>query len=263
IFVANIAGDRAVKALAIRRWNRRCQRCEVVGDVIAVRVTKLNCRAVDVIWRGLLVRSRVWGWGIGAEKQAWYQPKGTAREWISTANRPGKIRAATITSSEGKRVCVTGEGTVLRIDGGAIVGIGNDQYIGLLIPGAGNHPGFCLARIIGGAQVRAADTAADLETAEFVLQKNVDHTCHRIAAINGRGAVLQDVDVINHWKRYEINVHPGGAGPSTSPTPNYGSAFSIDKNESFFGQQTTQVWYDAAISAIGDVLVDGRAHLLR
>ena len=39
-------------------------------------------------------------------------------------------------------------------------------------------------------------------------------------------------------------------------------ALSIDKNQGFFGQQTTQVWYDAAIPAIGDVLVDGRAHLL-
>ena len=48
----------------------------------------------------------------------------------------------------------------------------------------------------------------------------------------------------------------------SSATPNYGNAFSIDENQSFFGQQTTQVWYDAAIPAIGDVLVDGRAHLL-
>ena len=92
-----------------------------------------------------------------------------------------------------------------------------------------------------------------------MFQKNVDHTCHRIAAINGRGAILQDVDVINHWERNEIDVHPGGAGPrrSRSSTANYGSALSIDKNQRFFGQQTTQVWYDAAISAIGDVLVDG------
>ena len=94
-------------------------------------------------------------------------------------------------------------------------------------------------------------------------QKNVDHTCHRIAAINGRGAVLQDVNVINHWKRNEIDVHPSRAGPSTSATTNYGSAFSVNKNQSFFRQQTTQVWYDAAISAIGDVLVYARAHLLR
>ena len=40
------------------------------------------------------------------------------------------------------------------------------------------------------------------------------------------------------------------------------ATLSIYKNQSFFGQQTTQVWYDAAIPAISDVLVEGRAHLL-
>ena len=45
--------------------------------------------------------------------------------------------------------------------------------------------------------------------------------------------------------------------------PSYGNAFSIDEHQSFFRQQTPQVWYDAAITAIGDVLVDSRSHLLR
>src|SRR5260370_223171 len=68
--------------------------------------------------------------------------------------------------------------------------------------------------------------------------------------------------MINHWERNEIDVHSGGAGPGTAPTSNYGSAFSIDENQSFFGQQTTQVGYDTPVTAISDVLVDGRAHLL-
>src|SRR5207248_4512026 len=109
-----------------------------------------------------------------------------------------------------------------------------------------------------------ADTAADLETAEFVSQKDVDHTCHRIAAIESRGAILQDIDVINHWERNEIDVHPGGAGSrnSRSPAADYRSALSIDEDQSFFGQQTPQIGYDTPITTVGDVLVDGRAHLL-
>src|SRR5207245_6764326 len=67
----------------------------------------------------------------------------------------------------------------------------------------------------------------------------------------------------NHWKRNQIDVHSSGAGPSTSSAPYYRSALSIDKNQSFFGQQTTKVWYDTPVTAIGDVLVDGRAHFLR
>src|SRR4029077_17733420 len=49
------------------------------------------------------------------------------------------------------KVAVTAENAL------PIIGIGNDQDIGLLVPGAGNDPGFCLARIIGGAQVRIAN----------------------------------------------------------------------------------------------------------
>src|SRR5438094_6260456 len=56
---------------------------------------------------------------------------------------------------------------------------------------------------------------------------------------------------------------PPVPGPAPPPTANYGSPLSIDKNQSFFGQQTTQVGYNTPVTAIGDVLVDGRAHLLR
>src|SRR5207244_2696642 len=126
--------------------------------------------------------------------------------------------------SKGKRVCVTGKKTVAAEDGSPIVGIGNDHDIGLVIPRAGNHPRLHLARVIGGAQIRVADTAADLETAEFVSQKNVDHTCHRIGAINGRGAILQDVDVIDHRKGNEVDVHTSSArrGSKATATANYG-----------------------------------------
>src|SRR5262249_28810238 len=104
---------------------------------------------------------------------------------------------------------------------------------------------------------------------KFVLKKDIEHTGHRIAAINGRGAILQDVDVINHWEGNEIDVHARDAGRGTCGNPaattNYRSALSIDENESFFGQQTAQIGYDAAIPArkTAGVLVNGRAHLLR
>ena len=59
---------------------------------------------------------------------------------------------------------------------------------------------------------------------------------------------------------------PGGWShcyyPSTA-TPNYGDAFSIDENQSFFRQQTPQVWYDGAIAGTEIVLAASRAHLLR
>src|SRR5438552_18362409 len=94
-----------------------------------------------------------------------------------------KIPTASIKSPPIKSLRVTGNVAVATVDGSPIVPTGNDHDIGLVIPRAGNHPRLDLARIVGGAQICVADTAADLETAEFVLQKDVDHTCHRIAAI--------------------------------------------------------------------------------
>src|SRR5437899_4687020 len=145
-----------------------------------------------------------------------------------------------IESAPRKLVRVTGNVAVATVDGGPIVGVGNDHDIGLVISRAGNHPRLELACVIGGAQVRVANTASNLQTTEFVFQKDVEHTGHRIAAINGRGAILQDVDVINHWEGNEIDVHARDAGRSTCANPaaatNYRSALSIDQSQSFFGQ---------------------------
>src|SRR5205809_1839622 len=149
------------------------------------------------------------------------------------------MRTAVIKSAPGNGVRITANVAVAAVDGSPIVGIGNDHDIGFVISRAGNHPRLQLACVIGGAQVRVANTASNLQTTEFVFQKNVDHTGHRVAAINSRGAILQDVDVINHWEGNEIDVHPGDAGKETpSPTTNYRSTLSIDKNQRFFGQQT-------------------------
>ena len=138
-------------------------------------------------------------------------------------------------------VRVTGNVAVATVDGGPIVGIGDDHDIGLVISRPGNHPCFRLACVIGGAQVRVANTASNLQTTEFVFQKDIEHTRHRIAAINRRGAILQDVDVINHWEGNEIDVHPRDAGRGTCGNPaaatNYRSALSIDENQSFLGSK--------------------------
>src|SRR6266566_454674 len=188
---------------------------------------------------------------------------------IERADDARKIHTAIIKSAQRKLVRVTGNVAVTPINGGAIVGIGNDHDIGLVVRRPSNHPRLELACVIGRAQVCIANTASNLHTAEFVFQEDVEHPSHGIAAINGRRPILQDVDVINLWEGNEIDVHTRDAGRGTCTNPatatNYRSALSIDENESFFGQQPAQIGYDAAIpatDAIG-VLVNSRAHLLR
>src|SRR5207237_10218037 len=103
-----------------------------------------------------------------------------------------------------------------------------------------SNPRFELACVILGAKVSVANIASIVQTTDFVFQKDIVPTFHRIAAINGRGAILQDVDVINHWEVNEIDVHARDAGRSTCANPaaatNYRSALSIDQSQSFFGQ---------------------------
>src|SRR5205823_7277831 len=132
-----------------------------------------------------------------------------------------------IESAPRKLVRVTGNVAVPTVDGGPIVGIGNDHDIGLVISRPGNHPRLELASVIGGAQVRVPNTASHLHATEFVFQEDVEHAGHRIAAVNGRGPILQDVNVINHWEGNEIDVHSRDAGRGTcadsAATTNYRS----------------------------------------
>src|SRR6476620_8726747 len=123
----------------------------------------------------------MWRRRVRAEKQARYQPEVNSK----IANRPGKNLTATIKSTPIKHIRVAGNAAVAAVDGSPIVGIGNDYNIGLVISRAGNHPRLHLARVVGRAYVCVPNTSAELETTEFVSQKDIDHTCHGVAAING------------------------------------------------------------------------------
>src|SRR5262249_17761023 len=121
-----------------------------------------------------------------------------------------------------------------------------------------------LRHVVRSSHVCVPVAASDLKPTKFVYQKDVDHARYCVATINGRGAIFQDVDVIDHRKRNEIDVHSGGAGQETESTTTaiYRGTFPIDQNQSFLGQQSTEVRYDAAVTD-PPILVDGRAHLLR
>jgi hypothetical protein len=198
----------------------------------------------------------VWRRRVCAEEQARDQA-----ETYKTSNVPRRLRHAPVESAPGKCIRVTAEEAVTAVDGGAIVKIGNDQDIGLVISRAGFDPAFKLTCVIGSAKVCVPNTATDLQTTELVDQKDIDYTGHRIAAINSRRAILQDVDVIDHWKGNEIDVHAADSHESRSNRSDC-NAFSIDQNQRLLGEQTAQIRYNAAI-AIPDVLIESPANLLR
>src|SRR6266536_3693289 len=129
--------------------------------------------------------------------------------------------------------------------------IGNDHNVGLVITGAGFEPCFPLAHVVGRSQICVPVTTPDLQAAKFVDQKEVDHAGNRVGAIHSRGAILQDVDVIDHREGKEVNVHTL-AGPGDAQRT-VGDAFAIDQNQSLFGQQAAQVELDRTVTTIGDV----------
>ena len=69
--------------------------------------------------------------------------------------------------------------------------------------------------------------------------------------------------MINHRKWNEVDIHSAEPVAENTAGPHYRGTFPIDQNQSFLGQQSTQIGYHAAITETGHVLVDGRAHLLR
>src|SRR6266545_6914453 len=118
-------------------------------------------------------------WRVSAEKK----PRDQTQTY-KTSDVSRLICAAVIKSTKRKRVRIAAKETITGIDGRTIVEIGNDHDIRLVISYTGFDPAFKLTRVVGRAQVCVPHATPNLETTELVYQKNVDHTGHRIAAIN-------------------------------------------------------------------------------
>src|SRR5207237_5422164 len=92
-------------------------------------------------------------------------------------------------------------------------------------------------------------------------QKEVDHAGDCVRAIDSRGPIFQDAEVIDHHEGNQVNVHARAKPSGAQSTSCY--TFAIYQNQGFIGQQTAQVELDSAVTTIIDVLVDSSARLLR
>jgi hypothetical protein len=90
---------------------------------------------------------------------------------------------------------------------GTLPEIGDDNDIGLVISRPSFQPCLPLTHVVGRSEVCIPVTPPDLQATELVDQKEVDHAGDRVRSIHCRGAILQDVDVIDHRKRKQVNVH--------------------------------------------------------
>src|SRR4029453_11300962 len=90
---------------------------------------------------------------------------------------------------------------------GTLPEISNNHDVRLVVSGACFEPCLPLAHVVGCSQVCVPVTPPDLQTTELLDKKKNDHHGDRVGAVHSRGAILQDVDVINHRKWNQINVH--------------------------------------------------------
>src|SRR5438477_9042452 len=188
-----------------------------------------------------------------AEKYLWQQ----AAEFNAARLRP----TATFEPSKRYLKGVTGEIPVTTKEtAGALPEIGNDHNIGFVISGAGFQPRLPLAHIVGCSQVCVSVISPNLQTTELVDQKEVNHAGDRVGAIHRRCAILQDIDVINHRKRKQVNVHTSAEPDGIQRTK--GDTFSVHQHEGFVGQQSAQVELNRAVSTSAEVLVHSSARLL-
>src|SRR5436305_6095294 len=164
----------------------------------------------------------MWRRSICAEEQAGnqtatHEPSIVARVVSAAVIEPAKANEIPV----GRNVTVAAEKTA-----GALEEIGNDHDISFVISGAGFQPCFPLAHVIGCPKICVPVSAADLQAAEFVDQEEVDHACDRVRAVHSRGAILEDVNVIDHGEGYQVNVR-ASAKPSDTQRA-IGDPFAIN-----------------------------------
>src|SRR6266480_4758485 len=203
----------------------------------------------------------MWQRGVHAKLRKTSGAEKHFREQAEHSNAARFSRDASVDATPGCLKGVTGNVPVTAEEAaGTLPEVGNDHNVGLVISGASFQPCLPLAHVIGRSQVCVPVTAPDLQTTEFVDQKEVDHAGNGIGAIHSRRAILQDVDVVNHHEGKEVDIHSlAGTGDAQRTK---GDTFSIDKHQGFLGQEAAQVELDSTVPAIGDVQVDGSARLL-
>src|SRR5216110_3120831 len=155
----------------------------------------------------------MWQRGVHAKLRKTSGAEKHFREQAEHSNAARFSRDASVDATPGCLKGVTGNVPVTAEEAaGTLPEVGNDHNVGLVISGASFQPCLPLAHIVGGSQVCVPVTAPDLQTTEFVDQKEVDHASNGVGAIYSRRAILQDVDVVNHYEGKEVDIH-SLAGP--------------------------------------------------
>src|SRR4051794_1612032 len=118
----------------------------------------------------------------------------------------GDVKAASICSTKSGEICIAGDITVTGKNGGAIIILGKDDDVGFVIAGSSEQIEILFAGIVGSAEVGVAVAGVKLQSAKLVLEKNIKNAADCIGAVDGRRAILQDVNVIDQREGNQIKI---------------------------------------------------------
>jgi hypothetical protein len=116
----------------------------------------------------------------------------------------GEIAAASVSAPKAFHICIAGEVTVAAKDRGAIVILGKNDNICLVISNACQKVAFALARIVGRAKIGIAVAGIQLQPAKFVLEKDIENAADCVRSVNSGSAIFQNVDVIDDRERNQV-----------------------------------------------------------
>src|SRR5262249_43530935 len=149
-------------------------------------------------WRSACVRSRMRQRGVNPELCWPRRSEEHPGKQPTALHTPREVAAARLKASEWNKESVRRDVAVAaEYATKALPEVGDHNDVRLIIARASFDPCLPLAHFIGGAHVRVAISTANFQTAELVDQEEVDYTGDRVGTVHGRGAILEDVHVIN------------------------------------------------------------------
>src|SRR5205085_195329 len=144
----------------------------------------------DVEWRSGSVCGGVWYWRVHTRHWVAPRAKKHAGKQAEASHAAREIPATRIEPSKADEISVRRNVTVAAEKATAIIIVGSDDDISLVIPCAGLQPRLELEHVVRCTQVGVAVRGPDLQSTEFVYQEEVDYAGHGVGAVESRGAIL-------------------------------------------------------------------------
>src|SRR5215831_6359728 len=125
----------------------------------------------------------------------------------AVGNAARKVTTPAISSAKEILIGVVRNIDIARVNRGGVVDAGENDDVGLVVPGACEQVGGLFTSVVGETKIRVPIAGVNLQPTIAVNQKHVHHAGNRLGAVDRRCTIFQNVDVINQtqWKPVEVD----------------------------------------------------------